>query len=187
MYAPLFWLQFWLVCVAAEKAEVNSVDLRVKRDMNDVDMTDTSSDTSSTGGQEQDLDSGDPNLHNPQPNEGYGHEYVNRRYQAELDETRRPTSQIPTGGSESSGGRPTTTKAPPIPWSQQTLKAILQFGIIVGVAIMVGSMFMAMVGAELLYDHLCDKVREIFKQQKPAPDIERLHPAELVGTFSRYK
>ena len=113
-------------------------------------------------------------------------------------------------------------------------------------------MFMAMVGAELLYDHLCDKVdncfdknngvddhggdgedddslnlllfdllydhrvnddastilvtmtltmmlkmllimttmtkvREIFKQQKPAPDIERLHPAELVGTFSRYK
>ena len=57
----------------------------------------------------------------------------------------------------------------------------------VGVAIMVGSMFMAMVGAELLYDHLCDKVREIFKQQKPAPDIERLHPAELVGTFSRYK
>ena len=117
---------------------------------------------------------------------------------------------------------------------------------------MVGSMFMAMVGAELLYDHLCDKVdnwfdknnkvddhggdgedddslnlllfdllydhrvnddastilvtmtltmmlkmllimttktkvREIFKQQKPAPDIERLHPAELVGTFSRYK
>ena len=31
------------------------------------------------------------------------------------------------------------------------------------------------------------KVREIFKQQKPAPDIERLHPAELVGTFSRYK
>ena len=57
----------------------------------------------------------------------------------------------------------------------------------VGVAIMVGSMFMAMVGAELLYDHICDKIREIFKQQKPAPDIERLHPAELVGTFSRYK
>ena len=150
MYAPLFWLQFWLVCAAAEKAEVNSVYLRVKRDMNDVDMTDTSSDTSSTGGQEQDLDSGDPNLHNPQPNEGYGHEYVNRynsitgawhlinshvrRYQAELDETRRPTSQIPTGGSESSGGRPTTTKAPPIPWSQQTLKAILQFGIIVSMS-----------------------------------------------------
>ena len=76
MFAPLLWLQFCLLCVAAE---VNSVEvLRVKRDMNDVDMTDSSSDTSSTGGQEQDLDSGDPNLHNPQPNEGYGHEYINR-------------------------------------------------------------------------------------------------------------
>ena len=52
---------------------------------------------------------------------------------------------------------------------------------------MVGSMFMAMVGAELLYDHLCDKLRAVFKQEKLAPDIERLHPAELVGTFSRYK
>ena len=61
------------------------------------------------------------------------------------------------------------------------------FGSQVGVAIMVGSMFMAMVGAEMLYDHLCDKVRAIFKQEKLAPDIERLHPAELVGTFSRYK
>ena len=29
-------------------------------------------------------------------------------------------------------------------------------------AIMVGSMFMAMVGAELLYDHLCDKVANCF-------------------------
>jgi len=186
MFSPLLWLQFWLLCVAADTAEVNSAEpLRVKRNMNDVDMTDTSSDTSSTGGADGDLDSGDPNLHNPQPNEGYGHEYNNRRYQAELDGmgSRKPTSKIP----EASEGRPTTTKAPPIPWSQQTLKAILQFGIIVGVAIMVGSMFMAMVGAEMLYDHICDKIREIFKQQKPAPDIERLHPAELVGTFSRYK
>ena len=80
MHAHLLWLQFWLVCAAAETSEVNIAEpvLRVKRDMNDVDMTDSSSDTSSTGGQEQDLDSGDPNLHNPQPNEGYGHEYVNR-------------------------------------------------------------------------------------------------------------
>lgn len=190
MFAPLLCFQFCLLCAVAETGEVNSVEevFRVKRDMNDVDMTDSSSDTSSTGGQEQDLDSGDPNLHNPQPNEGYGHEYANRRYQEGLDEgTRRPTSQVPTGGSQPSGGRPTTTKAPPIPLSQQTLTALLQFGIIVGVAIMVGSMFMAMVGAEMLCDHICDKIREIFKQQKPAPDIERLHPAELVGTFSRYK
>ena len=52
---------------------------------------------------------------------------------------------------------------------------------------MVGSMFMAMVGAELLYDHVCEKLREFFNCQEPAPDIERLHPAELVGSFARYK
>ena len=52
---------------------------------------------------------------------------------------------------------------------------------------MVGGMFMAMVGAEMLYDHICDKIRTAFKKEKPLPDIERLHPAELVGTFSRYK
>ena len=80
MFAPLLCFQFCLLCAVAETGEVNSVEevFRVKRDMNDVDMTDSSSDTSSTGGQEQDLDSGDPNLHNPQPNEGYGHEYANR-------------------------------------------------------------------------------------------------------------
>ena len=44
----------------------------------------------------------------------------------------RPTSQVPTGGNAvQGGGRPTTTKAPPIPLSQQTLSALLQFGIIV--------------------------------------------------------
>ena len=52
---------------------------------------------------------------------------------------------------------------------------------------MVGSMFMAMVGAELLYDHVCEKLREFFNCQEPLPDIERLHPAELVGSFARYK
>ena len=60
-----------------------------------------------------------------------------RRYQAELDEMgrKRPTSQVPTGGNSApGGGRPTTTKAPPIPLSQQTLSALLQFGIIVSAA-----------------------------------------------------
>ena len=46
---------------------------------------------------------------------------------------------------------------------------------------------MAMVGIELLCDKVSDKYREIFKKPKELPDIERLHPAELVGTFSRYK
>ena len=57
----------------------------------------------------------------------------------------------------------------------------------IGVAFLVGGGFMAMVGMELLCDKFQDKYREIFKKPKELPDIERLHPAELVGTFSRYK
>ena len=52
---------------------------------------------------------------------------------------------------------------------------------------MVGGMFMAMVGLEILADKMADKYREFFKKPKILPDVERLHPAELVGTFSRYK
>ena len=52
---------------------------------------------------------------------------------------------------------------------------------------MVGGMFMAMVGLEILLDKIADKYREVFKKPKILPDVERLHPAELVGTFSRYK
>ena len=37
-------------------------------------------------------------------------------------------------------------------------------------AIMVGSMFMAMVGAELLYDHLCDKVANCFDKNNGVDD-----------------
>ena len=51
---------------------------------------------------------------------------------------------------------------------------------------MVGGMFMAMVGMEILYDKMVDKYHEVFMKPKPIPVVERLHPAELVGTFSRY-
>ena len=52
---------------------------------------------------------------------------------------------------------------------------------------MVGGLFMAMVGMEILCDKATDQYRDLFKKPKVVPDIERLHPAELVGTFSRYK
>ena len=51
--------------------------------------------------------------------------------------------------------------------------------------VMVG--FMSMVGMELLYDQCTDQYRKLMKKPKPLPDVERLHPAELVGKFSRYK
>jgi len=63
----------------------------------------------------------------------------------------------------------------------------LELGIVVGVALMVGLGFMAMVGMELLWDKVLDEYRRLLKKPKPLPDVERLHPAELVGKFSRYK
>ena len=47
--------------------------------------------------------------------------------------------------------------------------------------------FMSMVGIELLCDKCTDFYRKLIKKPKPLPDVERLHPAELVGKFSRYK
>merc|ERR1712080_149107 len=42
---------------------------------------------------------------------------------------------------------------------------------------MVVILFLALVGAELLYDKLCDQVNALLKKPKTVPDIERLHPA----------
>jgi len=150
----------------------------VKADLNDVNSADSSSDTSSTGDMESNLDNNDPNLHNPQPRQGYGVEDGNPRWK--IDQVNpNPSDKEKTETTASPTMKPSL--------SQQSLHALLQFGIIVGVAIMVGGMFMAMVGAEMLYNKICDKYRDIFHKPKPLPDIERLHPAELVGTFSRYK
>jgi len=68
-----------------------------------------------------------------------------------------------------------------------TVEAIMQMGIIVGVAILMMSLFMGMVGLEILMDKALEKYRQMFNKPEPLPDIERLHPAELVGKFSRYK
>ena len=52
-----------------------------------------------------------------------------------------------------------------------------------GVAFMVGSLFMLMVGVEVLWGMAEEKYQEVTgKPQEPEKD-----PAALVGTFSRYK
>ena len=140
-------------------------------DLNDVDMADTGN-TGGTKELDPDLDGHDPNLVNPQQRQGYGN--------GDSNPTNPPSTTT----------RPkrlhfTTTPAPS--FAEQTFLAALELGVIVGVALMVGTLFMLMVGLELLYDKACDKYRQLVKKPKPLPDIERLHPAELVGTFSRYK
>lgn len=52
-----------------------------------------------------------------------------------------------------------------------------------GVCFMVGSLFMVMVGVEILWGKVEEKYQKLTKKTKqPEKD-----PASLVGTFSRYK
>jgi len=70
--------------------------------------------------------------------------------------------------------------------SAQTTQAALQFGVLVGVALLVGMLFMINVGVELMCISISEKLSEKFNRQK-TPDIEDLDPASLVGSFKRYK
>jgi len=68
----------------------------------------------------------------------------------------------------------------------QTIQAALQFGVLVGVALLVGILFMLNVGVELMCISISEKFSEKFNRHKE-PDIEDLDPASLVGSFKRYK
>jgi len=100
-----------------------------------------------------------------------------------------PNSNIlTTRAPGTAGGKPTPKPTEPKQTMiQMTVKAILQLGMIVGVAILCGSLFMGLVWMEMLMDNLAERYRKFFDKPEPIPDIERLHPADLVGTFARYK
>jgi len=70
--------------------------------------------------------------------------------------------------------------------AHQTTQAALQFGVLVGVALLVGVLFMINVGVELMCISISEKFSEKFNRQR-TPDIEDLDPASLVGSFKRYK
>ena len=53
----------------------------------------------------------------------------------------------------------------------------------IGVCFLVGSLFMAMVGLEML----CEKAMEKYDSMRGKNEAPEAHPAELVGKFSRYK
>lgn len=146
-------------------------------DTSDAD-TNSGSETSDTGDIDMDMDNGDPNLHNPISRHGYGG-------------GGRPGFGM--GASKTGEGlnkqlmRPLMTTLAPKTLGQQTVRAALELGVVVGVCLMMGLGFMAMVGLEIFLDWVVEEYRRLFKKPKPLPDIERLHPAELVGKFSRYK
>ena len=70
--------------------------------------------------------------------------------------------------------------------NQLGIKAQLYDTFQVGVALLVGMLFMINVGVELMCISISEKFSEKFNRQK-TPDIEDLDPASLVGSFKRYK
>lgn len=136
--------------------------------------TNSGSETSDTSDIDMGLDNKDPNLHNPISRHGYG----GGRGLPGLD---------PKMGLNKQLMRPLMTTLAPKTLGQQTVRAALELGVVVGVCLMMGLGFMAMVGLEIFLDWVVEEYRRLFKKPKPLPDIERLHPAELVGKFSRYK
>jgi len=113
--------------------------------------------------QGQDTAASDPNLVNTPNKQGYG-----RDVQTNIRKT-EPMKAVPL---------PERTIA------EQTMQAALQFGVLVGVALLVGILFMLNIGLELLFDAVCEKFSDMFGGNK-VTKVE--HPASLVGTFKRYK
>jgi len=117
----------------------------------------------------------DPNTLNPQKNQMSG----NNVPATITDNYQGSSGKGPNSASKKDDNKPKTI-------GEQTMQAALQFGVLVGVALMVGILFMLNVGADLLYTAICDKYTSAFSKHKPV-DIEDQDPASLVGSFKRYK
>ncbi len=70
-------------------------------------------------------------------------------------------------------------------FQSQTLLALQELGIMMGVAFMMAFMFMLIVYAEKLIDFLSLGYRRYFSKKEE--EDEEADPAALVGTFKRYK
>jgi len=77
-------------------------------------------------------------------------------------------------------------KSNTLPIGEQSILAMQQFAVLVGVALMVGILFMLNIGLDLLIDWVSEAMTNLFCKKKIADDVEKA-PAALVGTFKRYK
>jgi len=77
-------------------------------------------------------------------------------------------------------------KSSTLPIGEQSILAMQQFAVLVGVALMVGILFMLNIGLDLLIDWVSEALSNLFCKKKIADDVEKA-PAALVGTFKRYK
>eukprot|EP00092_Neocalanus_flemingeri_P061994 GFUD01074716.1.p1 GENE.GFUD01074716.1~~GFUD01074716.1.p1 ORF type:complete len:138 (+),score=37.25 GFUD01074716.1:201-614(+) len=71
----------------------------------------------------------------------------------------------------------------PKSFTEESILALQQLGLIIGVAFMVMFGFMVMVGVEKLVEKMGEKYQAMTGKKQP----EEKDPASLVGTFSRYK
>lgn len=70
---------------------------------------------------------------------------------------------------------------------ESTITGIQQFGMLVGVALMVIFLFLLNVCLEMTFDKIVDSFSERYKPTKKADEEIANDPASLVGTFKRYK
>jgi len=92
------------------------------------------------------------------------------------------TCEADSGDPDMAGGGPMGGKGASL--LQGTNLAIQQFSIIVGVALLVGILFFAMIAIELTMDWFLTKLSEKCCKKKHSDEED---PAALVGSFKRYK
>nr|XP_040567295.1 uncharacterized protein LOC121117062 [Lepeophtheirus salmonis] len=127
---------------------------------------DVADENSQDGGNDDLLRDQDPNILNPQNKQGYGRDI--------------PYQVIETKPLK------VTKKEDKKTIAEQTIQAILQFGVLVAVAFMVGLLFMLNIGVELAYERIKESVSTLCCPKRTII-IQEPDPAQLVGTFKRYK
>jgi len=115
----------------------------------------------------------DPNVVNPQKNQNSGFNIPD-------------TIMDNQGSRKNKGGKDKKEDETTKSIAHQTVQAALQFGVLVGVALMVGILFMINVWADMLYTSIVERFQQKFSKNPPV-DIENQDPATLVGSFKRYK
>jgi len=116
--------------------------------------------------QDQGQDVADPNVANTPNQQGYG-------------------KDVPTHITKKETKPMKVSKFLTPPIGEQSILAMQQFAVLVGVALMVGILFMLNIGLDLFMDWCGEKLTDLFCKKKVVDDAE--NPAALVGTFKRYK
>jgi len=89
------------------------------------------------------------------------------------------------GDDELMGGTPIAgVKVATTTLTEETLMALQQFSIVIGVALMVGILFFLMIAVEQTFEWLGTQISKLFGGTKSADPED---PAALVGSFKRYK